>query len=144
MVTRKSRLFIPFGLSLGLLILTLGALQGAVPQIVIGLAVLAGLPVIALAGRLRHPRWQARIIWNELRTLTWLRRPRLHHGWPLWRPALRRSAVPSTSLRTGVGRWSSVGLAYRLLCALVITGLLVGMLPPPGAASAASAQPMRL
>ncbi len=136
MGTRKSRLFISFGLSLGLLILALGVLQGAVPQIVVGLAVLASLPAIALAGHLRHHRWRARIVWNELRTSARLRWPRLHHGWLLWHPVLRRSGAG--------GRRSPYGLAYRLLCVLVIAGMLVGVLPPPGSASAASSQPMRL
>jgi len=46
MDTRKERLFIPFGFSLGLMLLALGVLQGAGPQIVISLVLIAGLSAI--------------------------------------------------------------------------------------------------
>ncbi|MFQ5854309.1 MAG: hypothetical protein ACE5LU_01500 [Anaerolineae bacterium] len=42
MYSVKNRLFIPSGLSIGLLVLALGVLQGAMSLIVAGLAILAG------------------------------------------------------------------------------------------------------
>ncbi|MBL7183553.1 MAG: hypothetical protein ISS50_03780, partial [Anaerolineae bacterium] len=46
----------PFGLAFGLLVLALGALQGAMPQVVIGLAVLASVLALTLVGSRRYRR----------------------------------------------------------------------------------------
>ncbi|MCZ7570272.1 MAG: hypothetical protein M5U01_17040 [Ardenticatenaceae bacterium] len=115
-----SRLFIPSGLAVGLLILALGLLQGATIWSVAGLAVLAGLSACGW--------WIARFGPRRVATI---RNPQ---------PAAR--AEPGRSIPKP--NWSPRGRAHRLLSALVIAGLLAGVLPPPAPAPAAPAPPMRL
>ncbi len=139
MHSRQSRLIIPFGLSIGLLVLAGGVSRGAVHQIAIGLAIVAAMiaglsaPVLTTARRReRGDEWRG-----------------LHHA-PV--VTATTSVVPPTTdrrvslppQRSAVRRRAPGDRAYRALTALVIAAMLSLYIPPqvshPPTASAANGQ----
>jgi YD repeat-containing protein len=145
---RRGRLIIPFGLSIGLLILVMGLSRGAVQQIVIGVVLLSG-PVTLLLTRPRqrderyevggapHSPPPAIAIPTSLPTPG----PPARARWSLSRAKEQsRRGDPSPFPRhRGPGDH-----AYRALTALVITAMLSLYVPPPAShpptASAASGE----